>query len=298
MPDQNALEKLLAERLRDMPTEAFRILLLEELMEAATPTIDRVSYRPPGFRSVAPYLMVPRAHALIGFFERVFGAYQVQIVPRPDGTVMHCELRIGDSVVELADESVQYPAILAALHLYVPDADDTYARALEAGATSLFEPGDRPYGDREAGIKDPSGNTWYIATHKLRPGAHVPEGLGTVTPYLHVNGASQFLAYIVDGLGGEVLFTHPGPDGRVMHAKFRLGGDAVIECSDGTEQWPAMPGSLHFYVPDADAAYERAIAAGGTSIHAPATHPYGERSGGVLDPFGNKWWIATYLGNR
>jgi uncharacterized glyoxalase superfamily protein PhnB len=59
-----------------------------------------------------------------------------------------------------------------------------------------------------------------------------------------------------------------------------------------------MPVSLHYYVPDADAAYERAVQAGGTSIYAPVTHPYGERSGGVLDPFGNKWWIATNLSER
>ena len=263
-------------------------------MQAATPAI---SWKPRGFRSVVPYLMVPRAAALMDFLRAAFDASEVMTVPRPDGSLMHAEVRIGDSVVELADESQQYPAMLAALHLYVPDVEETYGKALHAGATSLFDPADRPYGDREAGIKDPSGNVWYLATHQLRPGAHVPEELGNVTPYLHVNGASDFLAYVVDGLGGDVLFRHPGPDGRVVHAKFRL-GDAVLECSDGTEQWPAMPASLHYYVPDADAAYERALHAGGTSIFPTATHPYGERSGGVLDPFGNKWWIATNLSVR
>jgi uncharacterized glyoxalase superfamily protein PhnB len=294
MPDQNAIERLLAERLRDMPTEAFRRSLLEELMQAATPAI---SWKPSGFRSVAPYLIVPRAPALMQFLRAAFDATEIMTVPQPDGSLMHAEVRIGDSVVELADESEQYPAMLAALHLYVPDAEETYRRALAAGAISLFDPADRPYGDREAGIRDPSGNVWYIATHELRPGAHVPDGLATVTPYLHVNGAAAFLDYVVEGLGGEVLFTHPGPDGRVMHAKFRL-GDAVLECSDASEQWPAMPASLHYYVPDADVAYERALQAGGAPIYAPVTHPYGERSGGVLDPFGNKWWIATNLSER
>ena len=81
---------------------------------------------------------------------------------------LHAEVTIGDSKLMIGGyESVE--EIPTALHLYVPDADAVYQRALEAGATSLEEPVDQFYGDREAGVKDPTGNVWWIATHKLGP---------------------------------------------------------------------------------------------------------------------------------
>src|SRR5439155_501428 len=90
----------------------------------------------------------------------------------------------------LADPRAPRPSgdpALTGLHLYVPDADQVYRAALEAGADSLRAPVDQPYGDREASVRDVAGNHWYIATHQT--GGHVPAGLGTVTPYLHPRGA-------------------------------------------------------------------------------------------------------------
>jgi PhnB protein len=78
---------------------------------------------------------------------------------------MHAELRIGDSVVMLADAAGDFKPLPCALYLYVPDADATYRRALEAGATSVMEPANQFYGDRNAGVKDPTGNQWWIGTH-------------------------------------------------------------------------------------------------------------------------------------
>jgi PhnB protein len=73
-------------------------------------------------------------------------------------------------------------------------------------------------------------------------------------------------------------------------------GDAMIEMSEAHGRWQPMPASIHLYVPDADALYARALEAGATSILPVTDQPYGERSGGVKDPWGNRWWIATYTG--
>ena len=258
-------------------------------------TAGQPAHIPAGMRSVNPYLIVSGASKLIDFMRQAFDAEEIMRAPTPDGSLMHAEVRIGDSVVELGDAGDRFPAMAAALHLYVPDADAVYARAMEAGATSLFEPSDREYGDREAGIKDPGGNHWYIATHRLRSGSYVPEGLGSVTLYLQVRGAADLIRFLSDGFGAQELDRHAAPDGRILHAKVSL-GDSVIELSDAHGEWQPMTASVHTYFPDADAAFSRALSAGATEIYAPTDHPYGERSGGVLDPFGNKWWIATYTG--
>ncbi len=119
---------------------------------------------PDGYHSVTPYLTVPDAAGLIEFLRRAFGAQEVHRFTR-DGAVSHAEVRIGDSVVMLGQAGGEWQPMPAALHLYVPDADAVYRRALQAGAASLREPADQFYGDRMAGVRDPAGNYWWIATH-------------------------------------------------------------------------------------------------------------------------------------
>ena len=125
---------------------------------------NQTTYQPDGYQSVIPYLHVTGAAKMIAFMKEVFGASEIAVYPRPDGTVGHAALRIGDSVVELADSGPDWPAMPCALQVYVPDADATYHRALKAGAKSLVEPADQFYGDRTASIRDSCGNNWYIAT--------------------------------------------------------------------------------------------------------------------------------------
>jgi PhnB protein len=120
---------------------------------------------PEGYHTVTPYLIVPRVAKLIEFLQQAFGAEQIRRMERPDGTIMHAEVRIGDSVVMMGESSGEWRPMPAAVHLYVDDTDAAYERALRAGATSLREPADRYYGDRMAGVQDPSGNHWWIATH-------------------------------------------------------------------------------------------------------------------------------------
>jgi PhnB protein len=121
---------------------------------------------PAGYHTVTPYLIVEGAARLIEFMKQAFGAEEIYRSPKPDGTLGHCQVRIGDSMVELADGNEQWKTMRSALHLYVPDTDAVYRQAMAAGATSLFEPADMFYGDRSGGVVDPSGNHWYIATRK------------------------------------------------------------------------------------------------------------------------------------
>ena len=120
---------------------------------------------PEGYHSVTPYLVVPGAGRLIEFLKEAFKAEEVERMSQPDGTVMHAEVRIGDSIIMMGEASGKFPAMPAAIYLYVPDVDAVYKRALAAGAASTMEPANQFYGDRNAGVKDPSGNLWWIATH-------------------------------------------------------------------------------------------------------------------------------------
>ena len=124
-----------------------------------------VSPIPAGFHTLTPYLVVTGAPKLIDFLKAAFGAVEKYRSARPDGTVMHASLRVGDSMLMMGEACGAFPAMPACLYLYVPDVDGTYRQAIAAGAVSIAEPTNQFYGDRHAGVKDPSGNQWWIATH-------------------------------------------------------------------------------------------------------------------------------------
>jgi uncharacterized glyoxalase superfamily protein PhnB len=166
-----------------------------------------------------------------------------------------------------------------------------YKRALAAGGASLYEPTDMPYGDREGGVKDPSGNMWFIATHQ-QPGQFAPDGFHSITTGFQVAGADRLLAFLERAFHAETVDMARNESGGVGHATLRI-ADSVVELSEAHGQWKPLTVSIHFYVPDADAAYHSAIAAGGTSLREPAQMDYGERSASVADPCGNFWFIAT-----
>jgi len=121
-----------------------------------------------------------------------------------------------------------------------------------------------------------------------------PEGFHCVTPYLTVQGAAKLLDFLKQAFGAEEIGRYPEPNGRIAHACVKI-GDSMIEMSDCTDEWPATPCSLHFYVPDVDAVYQRAVKAGGVSLREPAEQFYGERSAGVRDVCGNNWFIGTRI---
>ena len=114
------------------------------------------------YRTVTPYLVVPDADAELAFLKAAFGGAEANCQRNPDGTVMHAEIKIGDSLVMLVQAGGPWKPRAAALYLWVEDVDATYARALQAGATSESEPEDKPYGHRNAGVIDQNGVTWWI----------------------------------------------------------------------------------------------------------------------------------------
>lgn len=124
------------------------------------------SYKPEGFGTVTAFIMVEDAQKVVDFVKRSFDAEEMSILRRPDGVIRHAQLKIGDSLILLGDTMGEHPARPATLYLYVPDCDSHYERGLAAGGESISEPADQFYGDRNAGVTDPCGNVWWIATHK------------------------------------------------------------------------------------------------------------------------------------
>ena len=114
------------------------------------------------YRTVTPYLVVADADAELAFLKAAFGGTEAHCQRNQDNTVMHAEMRIGDSLVMLGQAGGPWKPRSAALYLWVEDVDTTYARALQAGATSESEPEDKPYGHRNAGVIDQNGITWWI----------------------------------------------------------------------------------------------------------------------------------------
>ncbi len=127
-------------------------------------TATKVKAVPEGYPTVCPYIVVSGVGKLIDFVKQAFGATERYVSRRPDGTVQHAEVKIGDSIVMMG-EGAGIKSFPAMLHLYMEDCDGVYRRAMEAGAKSMREPSDQPYGDRSAGVEDAFGNQWWIATH-------------------------------------------------------------------------------------------------------------------------------------
>jgi len=238
-----------------------------------------------GFTTVTPYIRVA-GEGLVDFLVRVFDAHETMSSPGGGGG-MHREVRIGDSMVMIGEGPAGAGSVMpirpVAFHVFVADADETFHRAIAAGATSLGEPADRPYGERSGFVADRFGNHWYIST-PLGPQS-VAGALRTVTPFLHAPAAAEYGEFLQRALGAVEEMRHD-ERGQFRYAMLRI-GDAAVELGTGD----AMPGSCMLYVADPDRAYEQALAAGATSVMPMSDQPYG-RVGGVEDPVGNQWFFA------
>lgn len=122
--------------------------------------------------------------------------------------------------------------------------------------------------------------------------SHIPDGFQSVVPYVIVPDAVGFFAFCQKALGATELRIARGPAGEIHHGEMLIEGSAV-EFSAGNTEWPPRPATLHLFVPNADVSFSRAVSAGAEVLYPVTDHPYGERSGGVVDPFGNHWYIAT-----
>jgi uncharacterized glyoxalase superfamily protein PhnB len=122
------------------------------------------SHKPAGYTTASPYLIVNGAAGTIDFLKQVFGATELRRFEAEGGGIMHAEVRIDDTVVMVADAVEGWPALGSHVHVYVADVDDTYRRALAAGAESVQEPVQKDDEDKRGGVKDAGGTTWWIAT--------------------------------------------------------------------------------------------------------------------------------------
>ena len=122
------------------------------------------AYKPVGYSTVSPYLVVDGASRTTEFLKRVFGAAEIRRIANPDGTLMHAEVRIDDTVIMLADGVEGWPPLPAHVHVYVEDVDVAYGRAMAAGAVSVQEPVKKEDPDKRGGVRGPGGITWWIAT--------------------------------------------------------------------------------------------------------------------------------------
>jgi PhnB protein len=277
-----------AAQLLDVPDENFKQRLKSDLARR-TNMPSTASHIREGFRTVTPFITVAEADKFIGFLKQTFGAVEVARHPHGGSNGFHAEVRIGDSMLMIhpADHGHEVPAIL---HVYVSDCDATYARALAAGAASIGEPGDRPYGERSGSVTDPYGNTFYIATRFAS--APEPEGYNDILPYLHPRKARPYIDFLQQAFGAKELGVYEQND-RVMHAAVRI-GDSVIEMGEPVDA-TAVTGGFFMYVEDVDAVYRRAIAAGATSLRPPTDETFGHRAAALRDPAGYTWYAATLL---
>jgi PhnB protein len=238
-----------------------------------------------GFTTVTPFIRVPEA-GLLDFLTQVFDAQETSSGRAPDGGT-HREVKIGDSMVMIGEGNAGsgMPIRPSTFHVFVKDADETFKRAIAAGATSLGEPADRPYGERSGFVADRFGNHWYIAT-PLGPHS-VASALRTVTPFLHATNAGAYVEFLQRALGAVEEMRHE-EGGQFRYARLRI-GDAAIELGEAAEPYPG--GSFLIYVENPDARYQQALDAGATSVMPPTNRPFG-RIGGVQDATGIQWYFS------
>jgi uncharacterized glyoxalase superfamily protein PhnB len=276
----HAGEPLLAEA----PRTAFRLALRQALeRRIAMAKIEA----PPAISTVTPFVAVVDVGRLVVFARDTFGAQELGRRTVSDGGVQVL-IGIGDSRLVFAGGSqVAGRETPAALHVYVPDIDATYRRALGAGAISVHPPTDKPYGARDATVKDPAGSLWFIATR--HPGVAPPVRLRTVTPWLIAPDALGLIAFLKQAFNAAEVGVHTTPDGRLLHGALSI-GDSVVEFGEAEGVPPA---AFYLVVPDAEALRERALGAGATPLSDLAYRADVPGSIGVKDPWGNAWHIRS-----
>jgi PhnB protein len=300
---QKTLVRVAAE-LRDLPSENFKMRLKAELLAKSKPltkselqekenmSTTTVSPVRRGFRTITPYLQVMQVEEVINFVKEAFGGRELFRAPGGAGGI-HAEMRVGDAMLMIGGGGKwKGPARTASMLINVGDADESYRRAMEAGATSIYEPVTHPWGDRDAGVTDAGGNNWFINTRRISE--HAPAGIGDILLGFNPKGAAGLIDFMTTVFDARIIMRHDSPDGNVLHARVRI-GNSVVMVSDPRGQYHTVAPGVYMYVENADEIYERAIGAGATFLYPIADMPYGDRMGGVTDAFGNEWYIATHV---
>jgi uncharacterized glyoxalase superfamily protein PhnB len=281
---------VIAAQLKHAPSPAFRERLLAQLTRRKTMTtlvLEPTKMRE-GFTTVTPYVRMREA-GLLDFLTAVFDAKETFSLKGSAGGV-HREVLVGDSMLMIGEGGVEgnFPFSPAAFHVYVPDVDAAFQRAIAAGASSLGEPADRPYGERAGFVRDTFGNQWYIATAFGE--SYIPAGRRAVTPFVHPRGVPAYIDFLQRAFGAEIEIRAEHED-IVAHARLKIGSGA-IEMGDTQGAVEPERTGFYLYVPDADALYQQVVAAGATPLAPPTDQSYGDRMGSVMDAQGITWFIA------
>ena len=206
---------------------------------------------------------------------------------------IHTEIKVGESMLMIGGGGTwKGPARSAGMLVYVDDVNEAYRRAMEAGATSIHQPVQQPYGDYEGSVTDVGGNNWYITKRKVSE--YAPAGFGDILLGFMPHGSAQFVDFITSAFGAEAIMRHDAPNGTVGHARIKI-GNSIVMVSEAHGRYQPMPAGVYMYVENVDEIYGRAIRAGASVLYPIADMPYGDRMGGVTDPFGNEWYISTHV---
>jgi PhnB protein len=322
----------IAAGLREVPRESFKARLKSELegKKRMSSVAEPIAKSAAASRiSASPRLAFRDPAKAIEFYVRALGAkeaFRFQV----GESIPHAELMIGDSAIDVTGEWPEGGRFSAetlggspvSISIQVPDVDAFTEHAVGAGMKLVREPKDQFYGHRDATLEDPFGYTWGVFTvkedmsveemHRRMQGMTkgpedgqmpepkkgvkpVPQGYRMVTPYLVAQDANAVIDFVKKTFGGEEIFRAVGSAGgyhcemRVDDSMLMIGGGGAGVAWKGE----SVLGAFHVYVRDCDAAYQRALEAGGKSLTAPADQPYGERTAHVIDAAGNHWYIAT-----
>jgi PhnB protein len=277
----------IAVRLRDLPDEGFQKRLKSDLQRRATMPASTLTPVREGFHTITPFIAVPNAPELIDFLKRTFDARETSRHPHGEGFMASVKVDDTDLLI-MGNPGLLGHERIGAFHVYVPDCDATFKRAVEAGATSMGEPSDTTYGERAGFVKDTAGNQWYIATHLGATPAL--NNLWNVTPFAHLSSVRKYIEFLTSVMGAKELVVHEH-GGRVVYAAAQI-GDAVLEMGESPNP---LPSGFYLFVEDCDAVYQRALEAGATSLWPPTDQTYGDRTAGLVDPFGYQWIAATRI---
>ncbi|HEY1462026.1 MAG TPA: VOC family protein [Terriglobales bacterium] len=330
-PEDEAIAPLvkIAAELRQLPDPGFKERLKADLQRSTSMTT--ATETPTATRTfLAPRIAFKDAAKAMEFYKSAFGAKETFRFDTGTG-IPHAEMTIGDSILFITEEWPEgnrfsaetlgnSPVMMA---VQVPDVDAFVEHAVAAGATLLMPPSNQFYGYRDATLADPFGYKWSVSTvieemsvdemHRRFKSAMavedgkkpetprippVPEGFSTLTPYIIARDAEAMVNFVKNAFGGEEKFRTTGSTNG-LHAEVKV-GDSMLMIGGGIAgrefKGSTNMTAIHLYVKDCDAAYDRALKAGGISVDLPRDQDYGERSATVKDAAGNFWYIATAQG--
>jgi uncharacterized glyoxalase superfamily protein PhnB len=211
---------------------------------------------PPGFRTITPYLL-PQGLEFIDFLKRVFDAEETLRAEAGPGR-FHAEVRIGDSMLMVGVGSGR--KMPATIEVYVPNVDEVYKRAIDAGCMELQPVRDAHWEPIRFGcVQDQAGNGWSIATHLGK--SYIPEGRSSISASFVVKGAARFIDFLKQAFDAHEIQRYEWPGG--LYASVRIGGSVAGVSESTNHEWMRpMTTMINMYVPDCDTLYEEASRAG------------------------------------